>query len=167
MKGRNKIQRLAILLWSCSILLLGSRGFAQGKPEVKSSFDNKLIGVGKQQQVTEACKKLDGALQHGDTITLKALLHEQLSLGHSNGLIENKEELLQHLRSGHLKYKGITEEGYAEVQLVQDIATVRRNLKVSGALNGEAFELRLKVLEVWIVLDGEWKLLCRQSVKKQ
>jgi hypothetical protein len=117
--------------------------------------------------IAEACGKLDKGLTEGDTAILKTLLHPKLSLGHSNGLIETKEELLQHLYSGYLKYKEIVEESYTEIQLVQDVATVRRNLKVSGALKDTSFDLRLKVLEVWIKRNGTWELLCRQSVKRQ
>ena len=138
-----------LLLLFC-LLSLNYRGLAQ---------DNKI------QQINDVCARLDSALKKNDTIDLKLILHTQLSLGHSNGLIEDKNILLEHLRSGYLKYNRIQEEGVKEVQFVQNIATVRRQVKVSGALNGLSFDIKLKVLEVWLKEHKEWKLLCRQSVK--
>jgi hypothetical protein len=143
--------KLRSRLWLLFCLLsLNYQGVAQ---------DNKI------QQINEVCARLDNALKKNDTIGLKLILHTQLSLGHSNGLIEDKNTLFDHLRSGYLKYSRIEEEGMKEVQFVQNIATVRRQVKVSGALNGLSFDIKLKVLEVWLKENKEWELLCRQSVK--
>lgn len=119
----------------------------------------------RNQQINEVCARLDNALKKNDTTDLKLILHDQLSLGHSNGMIEDKSALFEHLRSSYLKYNSIEEEGAKEVQFVQNIATVRRQIKVSGALNGLSFDIKLKVLEVWLKENKEWQLLCRQSVK--
>lgn len=115
----------------------------------------------------DAIRQLDEALISKDTTVLRRILHEQLSMGHSNGLIENKEVLLQHLRSGYLKYGNIVADGNATIQQVQHVATVRRNIKVTGALQGTAFDVKLQVLEIWIAADRKWQLLCRQSVRQQ
>lgn len=141
--------RSGLLLLFC-LLSLNYRGQAQ---------DNKI------QQINEVCARLDSALQKNDTIDLQLILHTKLSLGHSNGLIEDKTTLFEHLRSGYLKYNGIEEEGMKEVQFVENIATVRRQVKVSGALKGQSFDIKLNVLEVWLKENKRWKLLCRQSVK--
>lgn len=119
----------------------------------------------RNQQINEICARLDNALKKNDTIDLKLILHTQLSLGHSNGLTEDKNTLLEHLNSGYLKYNRIEEEGMKQVQFVQNIATVRRQVKVSGALNGLSFDIKLNVLEVWLKENRAWELLCRQSVK--
>ena len=141
--------RPGLLLLFC-LLFLNYRGLAQ---------ENKT------QQINEVCAPLDSALKKNVTIDLKLILHTHLSLGHSNGLIEDKTILFEHLRSGYLKYNRIEEEGMKEVQFVQSIATVRRQVKVSGALNGQLFDIKLNVLEVWLKENKEWELLCRQSVK--
>ena len=144
-----------MLLLICSMLL--GRSKTMIAQEV-SSFNNSN-SLSEQQQISNACKQLDQALLDADTAVLKTILHQQLSLDHSNGLIENREDLLQHVSSGFLKYKEIVDDGFTEVRLVKDIATVRRNIKVSGSLNGVDFDVTLKVLEVWLYLDKEWNLL--------
>ncbi|WP_118974309.1 nuclear transport factor 2 family protein [Taibaiella koreensis] len=115
----------------------------------------------------KACRQLDDAMLNIDTVALKQLLHIQLSVGHSNGLVESKAELLQHLRSGYLKYSSIVATGSPEMQFVDRVATVRRAIKVKGSLQGTAFDVTLQVLEVWLEVDGSWQLLCRQSIRKQ
>lgn len=119
----------------------------------------------REQALMNKSSGLDSALVAYDSAKLNLLLHPGLTLGHSNGMVESKTELLQHLRSGHLKYRQITEEGYTDIQFVQDVATVRRHLKVEGVLEGQEFSIQLKVLEVWLKEQGDWRLLCRQSVK--
>lgn len=118
-------------------------------------------------QLTLACNKLDSALIKADTSELKTLLHQQLSLGHSNGLIEDKNTLLQHLASGYLKYNHIEEQGYNETSFAGDAAWVRRQLEVDGLLEGQRFQVKLHILEVWLQDKGQWKLWCRQSTKRQ
>lgn len=121
----------------------------------------------KEAQLSQACHSLDSALVKADTAGLKTLLHRQLSLGHSNGLIEDKNTLLQHLSSGYLKYNRIDEQGYSEISFAGDAAWIRRQLEVDGALEGTAFQIKLHVLEVWLWEKGQWKLWCRQSAKRQ
>jgi Domain of unknown function (DUF4440) len=119
----------------------------------------------KESEIWQSCAALDSALIKRNK-DLRGLLHDKLSFGHSNGLIESKEEVLQHLQSGYLKYFSITKQGYKEIQLVDNVASVRRQVNVFGALEGKEFEINLKVLEIWIRTDKKWQLLSRQAVKK-
>ncbi len=121
----------------------------------------------KERAILQACFTLDSALIQADTAQLEKLVHRKLSLGHYNGLIETKQELLQHLSNDYLKYNNIEERGYNDVQFVDNIATVRRQIKVNATLQNRPFDITLKVLETWIMEDNNWKLLSRQSVKKQ
>lgn len=121
----------------------------------------------KEARLNQICNHLDSSLIKADTSRLKTLLHEQLSLGHSNGLIENKNTLLQHLGNGYLKYNRIDEQGYNEISFAGNAAWVRRQLNVAGVIEGQAFDIKLLVLEVWLWEKGQWQLWCRQSTKRQ
>lgn len=137
------------------------------RKDIPEKLPGRLEDATEAPAIKNVILQLDQALTSKDTVALRRILHRQLSMGHSNGLIEDKEALLQHVRNGYLKYDSIVEDGNAVIQLVQDVATVRRNIKVNGALQGTAFAVKLQVLEVWIMTDGTWQLLCRQSVKQQ
>ena len=129
-----------------------------------SPFD----GVNKQKveaQLSQSVKMLDIALKSNDASLLAKLLHEDLSLGHSNGWIESKEEVLEHLASGFLAYNEIAQIGAIEVSVVDNFARVRRKIKVNGIADKVKFEMELRALEIWILEFGQWKLWCRQSVQ--
>lgn len=118
-------------------------------------------------QLTEACSNLDKALMLTDTAMLDFLLHDQLVLGHSNGMQETKAVLLQHLRSGYLKYDRIYTRDLESVSFVEHTALVKRGLYVSGSLRGYTFNVQLRVVEVWVQQDGRWQLWLRQSTKRK
>lgn len=113
----------------------------------------------------KSCNSLDSALIKVKHDQLRSLLHPKLSLGHSNGLIENKSELLEHLQSGYLKYFKIESLDKPEVYTYKKLATVRRYIKVKGELQQTAFEVKLRVLETWLREKSVWRLLNRQSTK--
>ena len=134
------------------LLFLGVSAFAQ-------KFTNQT------QALRNSIQRFDSALVQNDQQSLKKLLHQHLSLGHSNGLIESKTELMQHLQNSYLNYQSIKLIDTPSIQFVQHIATVRRKVKVNGTLQTKAFEVKLQVSETWLKRKGQWQLLNRQSTK--
>jgi hypothetical protein len=104
-----------------------------------------------------------GLLQK-DSVILKAVLHDKLSYGHSNGWIEKKAEVIGHLHDGTLTYTGI-EEYDPQFTIVGDIALVRMNPDINVSMNGTALPLKLHVLQVWMKTNRGWQLISRQSTK--
>lgn len=119
-----------------------------------------------EQELRMAISSLESGLLTQDTNRLKDILHSDLSLGHSNGWIENKAALLQHLSSGYLVYQGISPVGNMEISTVGAATRIRRNIKVKGIADKKKFDLELNILEVWLQEDGKWKLWSRQSITK-
>ena len=117
--------------------------------------------------IAENCKMLDKALVQKDTLTLNNLLHAGLSLGHSNGWLEKKTDLLRTLKTEKISYLAIDQVGAVVIQYEKkDLITTRRDLDVTGLLEGKSFDSKLHALEVWIKERGKWQLLARQSVKR-
>lgn len=119
-----------------------------------------------EQELKTLIAAFESALVAKDTGRLNSLLHDDLSLGHSNGWIESKTELLQHVNTGYLVYQNINPVGHMEIDVQETVARVRRKIKVKGIADKNKFELELSVLEVWLQEKGEWKLWSRQSVGK-
>ena len=119
----------------------------------------------KEQRLRTCIKDFDTALVQNDQKSLERLLHKQLNMGHSNGLVENKTELTLHLQNTYLSYQSIDSIGSPSIQFTHHTATVRRKIQVKGALQGKAFEVKLLVLETWLKRKGSWQLLNRQSTK--
>jgi hypothetical protein len=125
-----------------------------------------LTGVvsGQTSFLKEAVTKLDRALVQKDTGTLKQLLHKDLSYGHSNGWVENRNEVIKNLVQGKLTYKKIETKEH-KWMAGNDWASVRFTMEMKGELDGKPLELMMHVLQVWLKTNRGWQLMARQSTK--
>lgn len=88
-------------------------------------------------------------------------------MGHSNGWLETKPDLLHTLIDEGVIYTAIEMMGEPEVHSSsENLITTRRDINVSGVVNKTPFDVKLNVLEVWISENKEWQLLARQSVNR-
>ena len=110
----------------------------------------------------EAVNRLDQALLKKDTVTLKQLLHKDLSYGHSNGWVQNRQDVIMDLVNGKFSYQKI-ESRDQQWKAGKDWATVRSTTAVQYLLNGKEGTLNLHVLQVWIKTNKGWQLMARQS----
>jgi Domain of unknown function (DUF4440) len=111
-----------------------------------------------------AMTRLDKALLEKDTMTLKALLHADVTYGHSSGWVETKKEVISDLGTGFLVYKSLNNDKVSMV-LNKNWASVRMTTKATGARDGKDFDISLHVLQVWMKTKTGWKLVARQSAK--
>ena len=112
----------------------------------------------------EAMAKLDKALIAKDTITLKQLLHKDLSYGHSNAWVETKEDVIKNLISGKLAYSKIESKDFLWTAS-KDWATVRTTSAINYLLDGKEGTLQLHVMQCWLKTNKGWQLIARQSTK--
>jgi hypothetical protein len=61
-----------------------------------------------EERLKVAIADFDKALIDKDSIALKRLLSDELSYGHSNAWLENKQEVIADLYNGKLTYKKLT-----------------------------------------------------------
>jgi Domain of unknown function (DUF4440) len=113
----------------------------------------------------EAMQKLDAALLQKKEADLKTVLHKDLSFGHSNGWIQNKNDVLGDFKSGKLVYNKIDNNNAAIVNISKKFATVKTNTNAEGVVNGTAFKMTLHVMQFWIKTKNGWQLIARQSAK--
>ena len=118
----------------------------------------------KNELLLQKVQSLNQALLSQDTSTLRSLLHKDLSYGHSNGWIENVNELIHNNATGYLTYQKIEAESIS-VKLKNKTAVVRFNATHDIILNGKSISLKLHVCQTWIKDKRKWKLLARQSTK--
>jgi hypothetical protein len=113
----------------------------------------------------ETMSNLDKALVNKDEKKLTQLLHPDVSYGHSNGWVQNKNDIINDLKSGKLVYNKIENSSVMIVAINANWATVRTNTNAEGSVSGTAFQLKLHVLQDWIKTKNGWQLLARQSTK--
>lgn len=122
------------------------------------------FSFGQTSFLKDAVSKLDKALIEKDTVTLKQLLHKNVTYGHSNGWVETKEDVTKDLASGKLVYYSIKSDSITW-KTEANWASMRSKTNVEVSVNGNRMELNLHVLEVWLKTNKGWQLIARQSTK--
>jgi hypothetical protein len=115
------------------------------------------------ESLKAAIADFDKALVDKDSVALKRLLSDEVSYGHSNAWLENKQEVIADLYNGKLTYKRIGQES-PEIKTFGKSATVRSIANIDAVLDGKLMSFKLKVLQVWVWNNNHWELFARQSV---
>jgi ketosteroid isomerase-like protein len=132
---------------------------------ILSAFSFPAMAQSKQQQsVASAVEKLRKAMIDGDRSALTAIAAEDLSYGHSSGLVENKADFVEHIASGKSDFVTI-DLAEQTITVTDKVAIVRHVLNAAVNDNNTPATLKLRVILVWHREKGEWKLLARQAVK--
>ena len=116
--------------------------------------------------VTQAVESLRKALIDPDKSTLDKLAADDLSYGHSSGLLQDKAAFEEALISGKSDFVSI-ELSEQTVKVVGNTAIVRHHFSAATNDGGKPGTVKLAILLVWQKQKGEWKLLARQAVKIQ
>lgn len=117
----------------------------------------------KEKTLLIQVSKLDSLMENNDSKILE-LFSDDVSFGHSNGWIQNKEDFKKDFESGKVKYQSVKQTELKEFKIKNKFTNIRRIVAVQGLYKNETFEMKLSVLEFWIQQKGIWKLWSRQSV---
>jgi len=88
---------------------------------------------------------------------------EELTFGHSNGIVQSREEFADVVRSGEEIFKriDITDR---HLTVSGNVAIERHHFSADIVYKGDLMTFELEVIEVWQNTDG-WHLLARQAIK--
>ena len=123
-----------------------------------------LFAQTEEAKLIKTCKEFHKALVDGNTISINQQSDKMLSYGHSNGWIQNKNEVINDLKSGHIDYMSFTEDSIT-VNLNGSLASVRFIGGVDASMEGVKASYKLRVLEVWTKKSNRWVLFARQAVR--
>jgi ketosteroid isomerase-like protein len=114
--------------------------------------------------VGAAVEELRKASLAADKAKLTALTDDQLSYGHSSGVVQNKAEMLEGFATRKATMKSID---FPELKIaVAGDTAVARHLWVSESeLDGKTTNTKIGVIECWHKQGADWKLLGRQGFK--
>jgi ketosteroid isomerase-like protein len=120
-----------------------------------------------EKEVETAVQNLRTAMLAEDATTLKSLTSENLTYGHSGGVIENQEEFVAVFESKKSDYQKWDVSDQTISMNGKDLAIVRQNVKaeIVSIANSTTNKLDLGLLMVWVKEKGEWKLLARQAFR--
>ena len=132
------------------ILLLFSFVFANAQTE-----EGKLITT---------MKEFHQALVQKNTVSINQQTEKALSYGHSNGWVQNKDDIIKDFETGLISYQSYKEDS-VNVFMSGNIANVRFIADINATLRGNEISNHLKVLEVWVKKGKRWLLFARQAVR--
>ena len=115
-------------------------------------------------ELTTAVEAFRKALIDPTQANLDKLTMNELTYGHSSGMIQDKAAFEQALLSGASDFVSI-DLSQQTVLVVGNTAWVRHILSAVTNDGGKPGEAHLSVLMVWMKQKGQWKLLARQAVK--
>lgn len=118
---------------------------------------------GQEGQVAFSVDALTQAMLHPDRKTLDDLMSEDVSYGHSSGLVQDKSEIIDGLTKGPFKFLTI-DISHQTIKVINNIALVRQVLSTDYSNSGEKGTYKFGVLLVWHLGKGHWKLLARQTI---
>ena len=117
-----------------------------------------------EAKVIKTSKEFHQALVQHNKVSIIQQTDKALSYGHSNGWIQNKNDMTADYESGRLSYQSITEDSIS-VTMNGNMASVRFNGVYVATNSGVKSENHLKVLEVWVKKGNRWILFSRQGFK--
>jgi hypothetical protein len=117
-----------------------------------------------EEKITQTIKEFHQALVKKNTVSINQQTDKALSYGHSNGLVETKNDMIKNLESGYIAYRSYKEDSLSIV-VNANMANARFVADINATLNGAAVSYHLKVLEVWVKKGNRWVLFARQAVR--
>ena len=119
---------------------------------------------GEEAAVNQAIEALRKAMVDADKARLEELVADQLSYGHSGGVIESKAQFVSVVAGKKTIYKSITLLE-PTTTVVGSNAIARHIFTAETEADGKPGSARVGVLQVWQKQDGRWKLLARQAFR--
>jgi hypothetical protein len=125
---------------------------------------NSHAQTAKTSSIEIAVNQLKEAMLSGDRLQLEKIASDHLSYGHSGGHIEGKAEFVEKIASGKSDFVSIeiTEQ---TIHVTRKTAIVRHVFNAVTNDGGKPGNVKLKVLLVFSIEQGQWRMLARQAVK--
>ncbi|NOT49686.1 MAG: nuclear transport factor 2 family protein [Chitinophagaceae bacterium] len=136
-------------------LLVSVFAKAQPAPQERGTDSAKLVTT---------LKEFHQALVNKNTVSINQQTDKALSYGHSNGWIETKNDMINNLETGYIKYNSIKEDSM-RVTVNGNMAHARFAGDYNVTMNGNTNTYHLKVLEVWVKKGKRWILFARQAIR--
>ncbi|CAN5386482.1 nuclear transport factor 2 family protein [soil metagenome] len=115
--------------------------------------------------VEQAAERLRLAMISPTRENLLAVLDPDLTYGHSNAKIDDRESMMAAFLDGRSDFTTI-DIGEQTIRVVGDLAWLRHSLVADTNDSGKPGHVELAVLLVWRRLGDAWRLVARQAVKK-
>ncbi|MBC7925971.1 MAG: nuclear transport factor 2 family protein [Bryobacteraceae bacterium] len=125
-----------------------------------------LAQTGSESDIRKAEETWAAAVKAGDRTGLAAMLSDDLIYTHSSGVVEDKGQYLDKLKTGSQKYTGIDYSGMKIRSWHGNTGVVNTMARMTGATSGVPFDNTVFLQHVWVKQGSMWKLVAHQTTKK-
>jgi len=121
--------------------------------------------AGKDAEVWAKVEALNKAIfEAKDSATIQDLVAENVTYGHSTGVLESKSVMLHNAIHSLENYKNISLERLSTTY-AGPAAIIRYILRADVTKENDKYPLNIGIMQVWGKDKGKWKLYARQAVK--
>jgi len=117
-----------------------------------------------EKAIADRVEMLRKTLITPDKKVLEELAADDLSYGHSIGLVEDKDAFVDAMVTGRVVFTSITLSDQT-IKIAGDVAIVRHRFVADLNNNNTPTKVDIIVLLIWQKQKGEWKLLARQAAR--
>lgn len=117
-----------------------------------------------EMKVSAAVHAFHAALTEADEQSLELLLSKDLSYGHSNGVVEDKQTFIENIVNGNSVFLEIALSDQS-ITTSGDTAVVRHQFNAKTNDKNVLATVALRILLVWQKQDEQWQLLARQAIR--
>ncbi len=139
-----------------SALALGASGLLLNDPAGAQAGD--------EAAVAQSIEILRRGILDADKAKLDQVAAAQISYGHSDGRVQNKQEFIDGVMTRKPIQKSLTFPEL-KVAVVGNTAIARHIYLSESELDGKTTTTRIGALQIWQKQDGGWKLIARQGYK--
>jgi ketosteroid isomerase-like protein len=123
------------------------------------------LGAPAEKDVLAAMDAWKQAMIKKDKAGFEKVYHPDLAYGHSSGVVETKEQAIQHVLGGEGTYTAINFGPDTKVRVHGNIAIVTGKVDYQERAHGKDNLVNLVVLSVWMKSGSSWQMLARQATK--
>jgi ketosteroid isomerase-like protein len=120
----------------------------------------------REKDVESSVESLNNAMIAKNKPVLEKLVSNDVSYGHSTGAVQNKEEFMQDIMIGVVRFASIGSENQ-KITFTDDLAIVRNISSIKGNRGDAPLDLKIGILMVWKKEKDQWQLVARQGYKLQ
>jgi hypothetical protein len=120
--------------------------------------------TGSIEQVQQAERQRFAALTAQNLAALDPMLADELNYCHSNGQVENKQQFLETVRTGRIRYESIEVHEF-QARLYGEVAIGTGYITVKGSLGGQPMTLELRYTDAYAWRADHWQLTNWQSTR--
>jgi ketosteroid isomerase-like protein len=123
-----------------------------------------LLAATPEDQIRSAETHWAQAVQAGNLAELEKIFTPGLIYAHSTGVIQDRKQFLDQLRSGTRKYSAVKQERI-QVSMYGDSAVAHSIMRMVGVNDKGPFDDRVMMMHFWVKQSGQWRLTAHQTTK--